>query len=131
MRKIAKFFTKQHLVILITILSGGIRFENIFKILKVMFVPDLVAKIRYNRNKKFKVYYYNDSHGVNCLKIDFYERRNSFFNPWLVVNSEELLVYKREFVSVYKEVVSKYYNKSWDDIIKISERNKKINSLLS
>jgi hypothetical protein len=95
-----------------------------------MFKPDLIKKVQYNRNKKFKVYYYDDSISINLLKIEFYEKGTTFFNPWIMVNTDDSFVIKDDHVKIYQDIVSSYYNKDWDEIIKISERIKKIDKLL-
>ena len=115
---------------MLTLLKGGMNISTIPKMLKVMFKPGLIKKVAYNRNKKFKVYYYDDSISINLLKVEFYERGKSFFNPWIMVKTVVSFVIQDDHVKIYQVIVSSYYNKDWDDIIKISERVKKIDSLL-
>jgi hypothetical protein len=115
---------------MLTIFKGGVNITTILKLLKAMFKPDLIKKVQYNRNNKFKVYYYDDSISINLLKVEFYESNESFFNPWLLVKTHDCFVIKDDHVKIYQDIVSSHYNKDWDDVIKISGRVKKIDSLL-
>lgn len=128
--KFYRLFKKEHLIIMLTLFKGGMNISTIPKMLKVMFKPDLIKNIQYNRNKKFKVYYYNDSNSINLLKVEFFEKGKNFFNPWICVKVDDSFVIQDDHVKIYQDIVSSYYNKAWDEIIKVSGRNQKIDSIL-